>query len=119
MSQNNKVVRIFTMPLQFPCGPQAACCGPIGQSDEDIQNLKESIEKELNVQVEVRNVIKGEDMRDYRQISGLFRSFGPMSLPIIAIDDEVVSMGNPTPQEAIAAIQEKIIQLEEASKGGV
>ena len=111
MSQNNKIVRIFTMPLQFPCGPQAACCGPVGQSDEDIQNLKESIEKELSVGVEVKNVTKGEDMRDYRQISGLFRSFGPRSLPIIAIEDEVVSMGNPTPEEAVAALQEKMKEL--------
>jgi len=112
MSQNNKIVRIFTMPLQFPCGPQAACCGPIGQSDEDIQKLKESIEKELSVGVEVKNVTKGEDMRDYRQISGLFRSFGPTSLPIIAIEEEVVSMGNPTPQEAVATLLEKMNELE-------
>lgn len=112
MSQNSKVVRIFTMPLQFPCGPQAACCGPLGQSDEDIQNLKESIEKELSVGVEVKNVAKGEDMRDYRQISGLFRSLGSMSLPIIAIEDEVVSMGNPTPEEAVTTLREKIKELE-------
>ena len=110
MSQNNnhKLVRLFTMPKQFPCGPAAACCGPVGQSTEEIQRLKESIEKELSVPVEVRNVTKGEDMRDFRPISGLFRSFGPMSLPIIAIEDEVVSMGNPAPEEAVAALREKL-----------
>ncbi|MFQ6082300.1 MAG: hypothetical protein ACE5WD_02940 [Candidatus Aminicenantia bacterium] len=111
MNKNNKTVRIFTMPLQFPCGPQAACCGPIGQSEEEIQKLKESIEKELGVRVEVKNVMRGEDMRDYRQISELFRSFGPMSLPIIAIEDEVVSMGNPTPEEAVSTLQEKMNEL--------
>lgn len=108
----DKVVRIFTMPLQFPCGPQSDCCGPIGQSEEEIKNLKGLIEKGLHVKVEVRNVIKGEDMKDFRQISGLFRTFGPMSLPIIAIEDEVVCMGNPAPEEAIAALREKISQPE-------
>jgi len=108
MSQNSKAVRIFTMPLQFPCGPQSACCGPVGQSDEDVQKLKELIEKGLSVKVEVKNVVKGEDMKDHREISALFRTFGPMSLPIIAIGEEVVSMGNPAPDEAVAALREKL-----------
>ena len=110
MSQNNnhKVVRIFTMPRQFPCGPAAACCGPVGQSKEETQRLKESIEKELSVPVEVRNVTSGKDMRDFRPISGLLRTFGPTSLPFIAIGDEVVSLGNPSPEEAVAALREKL-----------
>ena len=110
MSQNNnhKVVRIFTMPRQFPCGPAAACCGPVGQSEEEIQRLKESIERELSVPVEVRNVTNGKDMQDFRPVSGLLRTFGLSSLPFIAIGDEVVSMGSPAPEEAVAALREKL-----------
>jgi len=108
MSTNNKTVRIFTMPQQFPCGPQSACCGPIGQTDEEVTSLKETIENELKVQVEVRNVIKGEDMRDFLGILKLFRSFGPMALPIIALDDEVVSMGNPMPNEVVSVLRGKM-----------
>lgn len=115
---NNKVVRLFTMPLQYPCGPQSACCGPIGQSDEEVQRLKEQIEKGLGVHVEVKNIGKGEDMKDHREISALFRTFGPMSVPIIAVEDEVVSMGNPTPEEAVEALREKIGQVNAASQGG-
>lgn len=116
---NNKVVRIFTMPLQFPCGPQSACCGPIGQSDEEVQKLKEQIEKGLGVRVEVKNVIKGDEMKDHREISALVRTFGPMALPIISVDKEVVSMGNPTPEEAVEALREKVRKAEGVSKGGV
>lgn len=112
-SNDEKVIRIFTMPLQFPCGPQSACCGPIGQSDEDVQKLKEQIEKDLGVKVEVKNVVKGEDMKDHREISALFRTFGPISLPIIALENEVVSMGNPTPEEAVEALREKVRQTAE------
>ncbi len=118
MKTNNHIVRIFTMPLQFPCGPQSACCGPIGQSEEEIQQLKDYIENSLGVKVEVKNVIKGEDMKAHREILSLFRTFGPMSLPIIAVNDEVVSMGRPTPEEAVEALREKINQVEAASQGG-
>lgn len=118
-SVNGKVVRIFTMPLQFPCGPQSACCGPIGQSEEEVQKLKEQIEKNLSVKVEVKNILKGEEMKSHREILALFRSFGPMSLPIIAVEDEVVSMGNPTPEEAVEALREKVGQADRTSEGGV
>lgn len=107
---NNKVIRIFTMPLQFPCGPQSACCGPIGQSEEEVEKLKSHIEKSLGVKAEVKNVLKGEEMKSHREVLALFRTFGPMCLPIIAIGDEVISMGNPTPEEAVEAIREKIGQ---------
>jgi hypothetical protein len=112
MSQDNnpKAVYLFTMPQQFPCGPGSACCGPIGQTEEEIQKLKESLEKELGVSVEVKNVIKGEDMRAFRSILGIFRTFGPMSLPIISIGEEIVSMGNPTPEEAVAVVRETLTE---------
>lgn len=111
-SNDKKVIRVFTMPLQFPCGPQSACCGPVGQSDEDVQKLKEQIEKNLSVKVEVKNILKGEEMKSHREILALFRTFGPMSLPIIAVEDEVVSMGNPTPEEAVEALREKVAPSE-------
>jgi len=113
MSQDNnpKAVYLFTMPQQFPCGPGSACCGPIGQTEEEVRKLKESLEKELGVSVEVKNVIKGEDMQAFRSISGLFRTFGPMSLPIIAVGDEVVSMGSPAPEEAVAVVREKLKEM--------
>ena len=37
------VVRIYTAPLQFPCGPGTTCCS-VGQSDEYIGQLTSAIE---------------------------------------------------------------------------
>ncbi len=110
MDNNNKVVRIFMMPQQFPCGPQTSCCGPIGQTEEEIEKLKNAIEKELALKTEILNVIRGEDMKNHLGVLRLIRSFGPMALPIITIgdEDEVVSMGTPTPEQAISAIKEKL-----------
>ena len=108
---NSRSVRIFTMPQQFPCGPQSACCGPIGQSEEKIQSLKSTIERELNCSVEVKNVTLPEDMRAYPSIISLLQSLGLMALPIISLNSEVVSLGNPTPEQAVLAIQEKMNQV--------
>ena len=31
-----KKVKIFTVEQQFPCGQNASCCGPTGQSEQEI-----------------------------------------------------------------------------------
>lgn len=72
--------------------------------------LKDSIQKELALNVDVINVTEGKEMRDYLQIVRLLRSLGPMALPIIALNDEIVSLGMPEPQQAVSAIKEKMNQ---------
>lgn len=108
MSKNGNNVRIFSMPLQYPCGPNSACCGPIGQSDEELQKLKSTIEKETGLSVEIVNAMDGKVMKNYLSVVRLLRSFGVNSLPIITLGDEVVSMGSPLPEEAVSAIKEKM-----------
>jgi len=107
---NNKIVRIFRMPQDFPCGPEASCCGPVGQSDEEIQKIGSAIEKEIGCDTAVHNVTDEASMRDHSQVAQLARTFGQMALPIITLDEEVVSMGNLKPEQAVSAIREKINQ---------
>lgn len=111
MTSNNKTVRIFTMPQNFPCGPRSSCCGPIGQSEEDIATLKTKIADELGYNVEVIDVMDHDTVKKYYQVSQLLSSFGPTALPILALEDEVVSMGSPTLEMAVAAIREKANQV--------
>jgi len=102
---NNKSVRIFTIPQQ------PSCCGPaVGQTEEETQSLKSMIEKETSCQVAVSNLFNGGDLTDYPQIVRILNSFGTGALPIIVLDGEVVSMGNLTPEQAVIAIKEKINQ---------
>mgnify|MGYP005839458375 CR=1 FL=1 len=109
----DKVVRIFMMPQQFPCGPQSSCCGPIGQTEEEIEILKEAIQKDIGCSVEVLNVTNGNDMKKHLDVLRLVRSFGYMALPIITLNGEVVSIGNPKPEEAVLAIKEKMAKPKE------
>jgi len=101
-----KTVKIFIMKQEFPCGEQSSCCGPIGQSAEEIDSLKSSIEKQLGCKVEVLNVKNDDEMKDYPRIVQLVQSLGPPALPILTLDDEVVSMGNATPEKVAATIRE-------------
>ena len=107
---SNKTLRIFMLPQEFPCGEQSSCCGPIGQSEEEIESLKSSIENQLDYKIEVLNVKDDDAMKNHPQIVKLVRSLGPTALPILALEDEVVSMAEIAPEKAIAAIREKVDQ---------
>ena len=111
MSNNTTNVRIFIMPQQFPCGPEATCCGPIGQPEQEIQMLKSAIEKEICPRVEVLDVTNENDMERHPQIAQLFSSLGMKALPIITLNEETISMGNPSPREAVSGIREKMNQM--------
>lgn len=108
MNDNIKTVKIFTLPQQFPCGPEAACCGSIGQTEEEIKNLSLAIEGELNLKTEFIMVDNGDEVQRYPTVTRLLNSLGAMALPIITLGDEVVSVGNPQPIEAVLAIKEKL-----------
>lgn len=103
----NKNLNIFMHPQEFPCGENSSCCGPIGQSEEQISNLKSSIEKELGCEANVLNMKNDDDMKNHPQVMQLFHSMGPAALPILALDDEIVSMGESDPEKVVAAIREK------------
>ena len=108
MTSNQKKAKIFTLPHQYPCGPEATCCGPIGIPEEDIQTLKSIIEKEICPQVEVLDITKEDVMAGHPQIAELFSSLGMKALPIITLNEETVSMGNLASGDAVSAIREKV-----------
>lgn len=105
---SEKVVCIFSMPQEFPCGTDSSCCGPVGQTEEELHALKQGLEHKLGVPVRTIDVKNGADMREHRQILALLRAFGWGVLPIITVRDEVVSMGPPTVEEAAAIVRRKL-----------
>ena len=93
MQNNSKVIKIFTMKQEFPCGPKASCCGPVGQSEEEVLSLKSGIEKNLDVTVEILDIKNTKNLEQHPQILKLLQSFGLGALPIIAVGDEVACVG--------------------------
>ena len=108
MSDNKKEVKIFTMEQQFPCGPQASCCGPTGQSEQEVMALKNAIEK-LGLEVEVCDIQKMKNLQENPRVFKLFSTFGPQAIPLITVADEVVCIGRSFGiEETISAIKSKI-----------
>ena len=102
-----KTVKIFTMEQQFPCGPQSNCCGPIGQSEQEIISLKSAIEK-LGVEVEICGIKKMKNPQEHPEVFKLFRSFGPQAIPVITVGDEVACMGQSEMNDITSAIKSKL-----------
>jgi hypothetical protein len=107
MENNKKIAKIFTMEQQFPCGPNSSCCGPIGQSEQEIFALKNAIEK-LGLEVEVYDVQKMKNLQENPQVFKLFRTFGPQAIPVITVGDEVACMGQSEINETVLAIKNKL-----------
>ncbi len=102
------VVRIFTAPLQFPCGPGTTCCS-IGQSEETVAALVSAMTN-LGVSVKVHNVEEdgGELFSRFPSAGELLKEYGPAITPILSLNDEVVAMGVTTQEVALAVISEKL-----------
>ena len=104
---DEKTVKIFTMEQQFPCGPQSSCCGPIGQSEEEITSLKNAIEK-LGIDVQICDIQKMKNLQENPQVFKLFRTFGSQAIPVITVGDEVACIGQSETNEIISAIKGKL-----------
>ena len=102
-----KEFRVFHVPQQFPCGPQSSCCGPVGQTEEDVNSIIQAIEQEFYSPALPINAQKADEMKNHLPIVQLIQSFGLPALPIVTLDGEVLSMGTCNPEELISAIKEK------------
>ncbi len=104
------VVRIFTAPLQFPCGPGTTCCS-IGQSEETVAALVSAMVN-LGVSVKVHNVEEdgGDLFTRFPSAGEMLKEYGPAITPILSLNDEVVAMGVSTEEVALAVISEKLSQ---------
>jgi hypothetical protein len=102
-----KKVKIFTMEQEFPCGPKSSCCGPVGQSEQEVMALKKSIE-DLGLEVDVYDIKKFENLQQHPEALRMFRSFGPGAVPIITVGEEVACVGKSDINETLSAIKEKL-----------
>lgn len=109
MNQTKPTVRIYYLPQSFPCGPQSTCCGPIGQSEEELRHYIVQLEQAVP-DVAVETVDLSGRTRLGRDLAALklYNTFGAAACPIIAVDGEVVSMGPPLMAEVVELVKRKL-----------
>lgn len=110
MNESSKTIRVYTMPQEMPCGPASSCCGPIGQTEEEIEQMRWGLENSVpGARVEIINIrqYKFSVQRDQAALK-VIQTFGAAALPVLALDGEVVSIGPPNVPELVAKLQAKM-----------
>ncbi len=108
MSQNGQTVGVFTMPKESPGGEGSTCCGSVGQTEEEIAELRAALEG-LGFDVEVHDVKKPDVIQKHPNVLKLLRTFGMGAVPILAVEDKIVGMAFPSPEEAVKAVKENLV----------
>lgn len=104
-----KVLKIFTVPKQFPCGPQSSCCGPIGLSEDEVNSLVNVVKKVFDGEIKVFNLMEKDVQKDNKQVVSLVVSLGWGCLPIISLDNKIISVGRPSnEQELLEALKSNL-----------
>lgn len=96
-----KTIKIFTVPQQFPCGPKSSCCGPVGLSEEEVNSLVNTIKRIFDGEIKVFNLMEKDIQKNNRQVVSIIASFGWGCLPIISLNGEIVSVGKPSSEEEL------------------
>lgn len=109
MSETNSIIRLYYLPQSYPCGPQSACCGPVGQSDEELRDYMIQLESSLPG-IKVQTIDMSQKLNLGRDLPAvkLLNTFGGAACPIFMVDREVVSMGPPSIPELIELVRAKL-----------
>lgn len=111
-------VRLYYAPQTFPCGPQSACCGPVGQTEAELQDYRQRLREALpEVELELIDVSRPLQLGRDATVIRLLNTFGQAACPIFAVNGEVVSMGPPAIAELVDLIKAKL-QSAGAPSGG-
>lgn len=109
MNNPNIVLRLYYVPQSFPCGPQSSCCGPVGQSEEELQEYVAQLKTHVpGVEVQTIKVTEKLDVRRDHAVLKLLNTFGGMACPIFALDGEVLSIGPPAMAELIEMLKARL-----------
>jgi len=104
---DNKI-NIFMTAIQYPCGEGSSCCGPVGQKDEEIIELKNAIQGYFKCTVEIIDVKTKDNIKDQKHVIKLINSFGLGVLPLVTLDDDIVSMGTLSEKEIFELLLKKL-----------
>ena len=104
----DKKINIFMTAIQYPCGEGSSCCGPVGQKFEEIIELKNAIAEKFGCDVDIYDIKAENDVKSFTQVNKMIHGFGVGALPIVTIENEVISIGSMKKEDIIKLLSEKI-----------
>jgi hypothetical protein len=102
-------VRLYYAPQRFPCGPQSSCCGPVGQTEAEVEDYTRRLREALpDATLDAINISLPLRLGRDGAVIRLLNTFGHEACPIVAVNGEVVSMGPPAMGELVDLIKAKL-----------
>jgi hypothetical protein len=102
-------VRLYYVPQTFPCGPQSSCCGPVGQTEAELEEYTRRVREALpDVALDVIDVARPLQLGRDGPVIRLLNTFGHAACPVFSLNGEVVSMGPPALDELVDLIRTKL-----------
>lgn len=109
MTDANPTIRLYYFPQSFPCGPQSSCCGPVGQSEEELRSYIVELERNFPG-IKIQTIDASQKLNTGRDLPAvkLLNTFGAAACPVIVLNGDVVSMGPPSMPELIELLRAKL-----------
>lgn len=108
MSEQRRRVSVVYYPQFFPCGPSSACCGPVGQSQEEVNRYVQRLQQELpDAEVRLVDATQPDELASEPAAARLLNSFGAAGCPLFVVNGQVVAMGPPQMDELVAMLKEQ------------
>lgn len=99
MKGTGSTLVLYYAPQMFPCGAGSSCCGPVGQSEEEVREYVTLLAGAFpGLDVRVRNIRDRKEFLPERDgaVMNLFGSYGWSVSPVVSVNGDIVSMGPPT-----------------------
>ncbi len=102
-------IRVYFVPQTFPCGPDSACCGPVGQTEEELQALAGDLVAAFpDIELEVIDAKGKLQMGRDLPVTKLLNTFGAAACPVVTLNGKVIAMGPPDMAELIELLKTEL-----------
>lgn len=102
-------VRLYFIPPTNPCGEGATCCAPMGMTGDEVAGLVAALSQQLPG-VTIEQVDASQKLNFHRDAAVLrmVNTLGLAVYPVLAVGEEIVSMGPPVVDELVAALTARL-----------
>ncbi|NIM52205.1 MAG: hypothetical protein GTN78_20890 [Gemmatimonadales bacterium] len=112
-------IRVYFVPQTFPCGPDSSCCGPVGQTEEELQALAGNLAAAFpDTEIEVVDAGGTLQMGRDLPVIKMLNTFGAAACPIVTLNGDLVSMGPPNLSELIKLLKTRLHSSDGAAASG-
>ncbi|MDD5595511.1 MAG: hypothetical protein PHY94_04605 [Candidatus Omnitrophica bacterium] len=87
------IIRIFVATQVCSCSTD--CCAAPGQSEKEIEDLAITIKASTRTELEINDVRDIQVLEKFPEVAKLFRSHAYNALPVVMVNQDIVSYGIP------------------------